>query len=102
MAQEIGVQVSVCEMTMDLMGMTREDLIDYLGLQLCWRRDLPRDCTRRAPPDGLVVRAAHEESTPSLLLRFRCECTLLRPELFKNECMAHVLFTRHLILLSMH
>lgn len=35
MAREAGVKISVCEMTMDLMGLTREDIIDYPGLELC-------------------------------------------------------------------
>ena len=35
MAREAGVRISVCEMTMDLLGLNRADLIDYPGLELC-------------------------------------------------------------------
>ena len=33
-AAEAGVQIYVCEMSMDLMGFTREELIDYPNLKL--------------------------------------------------------------------
>jgi peroxiredoxin family protein len=32
MAGELGVQIFVCEMSMDLMGLRREEMIDYPGL----------------------------------------------------------------------
>ena len=32
MAEELGVQIYVCEMSMDLMGFKREEMIDYDGL----------------------------------------------------------------------
>jgi len=32
MAGELGVQIYVCEMSMDLMGLKREEMIDYPGL----------------------------------------------------------------------
>jgi peroxiredoxin family protein len=35
MAREAGVRISVCEMTMSLMGLSLEDLVDYPGLRLC-------------------------------------------------------------------
>ena len=35
MAKSSGVRLSVCEMTMDLMGLTRDDLIDYPDLGVC-------------------------------------------------------------------
>jgi len=33
MAEELGVRIFVCEMSMDLMGFKREEMIDYQGLQ---------------------------------------------------------------------
>ena len=33
-AADAGVQISVCEMSMNLMGMTKEEMIDYPGLKL--------------------------------------------------------------------
>lgn len=35
MAQESGVQIKVCEMSMDLMGIRMEELIEYPGLEPC-------------------------------------------------------------------
>jgi len=35
MAAETGVQISICEMSMDLMGMTMDDMREYPGLQQC-------------------------------------------------------------------
>jgi peroxiredoxin family protein len=35
MAGQIGVKIYVCEMSMDLMGFKREELIDYPGLEIC-------------------------------------------------------------------
>lgn len=32
LAEELGVRIYVCEMSMDLMGFTREEFIDYKGL----------------------------------------------------------------------
>jgi len=32
MAGELGVKIYVCEMSMDLMGLKREEMIDYPGL----------------------------------------------------------------------
>jgi peroxiredoxin family protein len=32
MAEELGVRIYVCEMTMDLMGFKREEFIDYKGM----------------------------------------------------------------------
>lgn len=34
-AGQIGVQMNVCEMSMDLMGMKREEMIDYPNLKYC-------------------------------------------------------------------
>jgi len=34
-AAELGVQVKVCEMSMDLMGFKREEMIDYPSLEYC-------------------------------------------------------------------
>lgn len=34
-AGQIGVKIYVCEMSMDLMGFKREELIDYPGLEVC-------------------------------------------------------------------
>lgn len=34
-AAGLGIQIYVCEMSMDLMGIRREELIDYPGLQYC-------------------------------------------------------------------
>ena len=34
-AIEAGVQVFVCEMTLDMMGIRREELIDYPGMSVC-------------------------------------------------------------------
>ncbi|MCG6909642.1 MAG: DsrE/DsrF/DrsH-like family protein [Deltaproteobacteria bacterium] len=33
LAQELGVKIYVCEMSMDLMGFKREEMIDYEGLE---------------------------------------------------------------------
>ena len=35
MAEELGVQIFVCEMSMDLMGFKREEMIDYKNLTYC-------------------------------------------------------------------
>jgi len=35
MAEELGVQISICEMSMDLMGMKSEEMIDYKYLRYC-------------------------------------------------------------------
>ncbi len=35
MAEELGVKIFVCEMSMDLMGFRREEMIDYQGLEFC-------------------------------------------------------------------
>ena len=35
MAEEFGVQIFVCEMSMDLMGFKREEMIEYSGLSYC-------------------------------------------------------------------
>ncbi len=35
MAEELGVRIFVCEMSMDLMGFRREEMIDYQGLEFC-------------------------------------------------------------------
>jgi peroxiredoxin family protein len=35
MSEELGVRIFVCEMTMDLMGIKREEMIDYKHLEFC-------------------------------------------------------------------
>jgi peroxiredoxin family protein len=35
MAEELGVRIFVCEMSMDLMGFKREEMIDYQGITFC-------------------------------------------------------------------
>jgi len=35
MAGELGVKIFVCEMSMDLMGFSRDEMIDYPGLTYC-------------------------------------------------------------------
>jgi len=35
MAEELGVRIFVCEMSMDLMGFKREEMISYKGLTFC-------------------------------------------------------------------
>jgi peroxiredoxin family protein len=35
MAEELGVKIYVCEMTMDLMGFKREEMIEYKDLTFC-------------------------------------------------------------------
>lgn len=35
MCAELGVQFEVCEMTMSIMGIRREELRDYPDLQIC-------------------------------------------------------------------
>jgi len=35
MAEELGVRIFVCEMSMDLMGFKREEMIDYKGIEFC-------------------------------------------------------------------
>ena len=34
-AASLGVQIHVCEMSMDLMGIRREELVDYPGVEFC-------------------------------------------------------------------
>ena len=34
-AGELGVEINVCEMSMNLMGFKKEELIDYPGLNIC-------------------------------------------------------------------
>ena len=34
-AADLGVKISVCEMSMQLMGIRREELIDYPGIEFC-------------------------------------------------------------------
>jgi len=34
-AAELGVEINVCEMSMDLMGIKKEELIDYPNLNIC-------------------------------------------------------------------
>ena len=33
LAEELGVKIFICEMSMDLMGFKREEMIDYDGVQ---------------------------------------------------------------------
>jgi peroxiredoxin family protein len=35
MAGELGIQIYVCEMSMDLMGFKREEMIDYPNMDFC-------------------------------------------------------------------
>ena len=35
MAKSTGIQILVCSMTMDLMGIRREELVEYPGLEVC-------------------------------------------------------------------
>ena len=35
MAEELGVRIYVCEMSMDLMGFKREEMIAYNGMDFC-------------------------------------------------------------------
>ena len=35
MAEELGVRIFICEMSMDLMGLKREEMIDYKNLTFC-------------------------------------------------------------------
>jgi len=35
MAEELGVRIFICEMSMDLMGFKREEMIQYDGLEYC-------------------------------------------------------------------
>ena len=35
MAEELGVRIFICEMSMDLMGFKREEMIDYENLTFC-------------------------------------------------------------------
>ncbi|MEE9495638.1 MAG: DsrE/DsrF/DrsH-like family protein, partial [Desulfobacterales bacterium] len=35
MAEELNVRIYICEMTMDLMGFKREEMIDYKNLTFC-------------------------------------------------------------------
>ena len=34
-AGELGVQINICEMSMDLMGFKREEMIDYPHMNVC-------------------------------------------------------------------
>jgi peroxiredoxin family protein len=34
-AGELGIEINVCEMSMNLMGFKKEELIDYPGLNIC-------------------------------------------------------------------
>jgi len=34
-AGELGVRIYVCEMSMDLMGFTREEMIEYPNMNFC-------------------------------------------------------------------
>ena len=35
MADELGVRIYVCEMSMDLMGLKRDEMIDYQHIDYC-------------------------------------------------------------------
>jgi len=35
LAEELGVRIFICEMSMDLMGFKREEMIDYKNLTFC-------------------------------------------------------------------
>ena len=35
MAGQLGVQINICEMSMDLMGFKREEMIDYPNMKYC-------------------------------------------------------------------
>ena len=35
MAGELGVQINICEMSMELMGLKKEEMIDYPNLNIC-------------------------------------------------------------------
>jgi peroxiredoxin family protein len=35
LADELGVRIFICEMSMDLMGFKREEMIDYSNLTYC-------------------------------------------------------------------
>ena len=35
MAEELGVKIFICEMSMDLMGFKKEEMIDYQNLTYC-------------------------------------------------------------------
>jgi peroxiredoxin family protein len=35
MAEELGVRIFICEMSMDLMGFKREEMISYQGMEFC-------------------------------------------------------------------
>ena len=45
-ASELGVEISVCEMSMRLMGINREELIDYPGLSYCGVAKFVDDASR--------------------------------------------------------
>ncbi len=34
-AGELGIEINICEMSMDLMGFKREEMIDYPGMKVC-------------------------------------------------------------------
>jgi peroxiredoxin family protein len=34
-AGELGVEINICEMSMDLMGFTKDEMIDYPGMEVC-------------------------------------------------------------------
>jgi peroxiredoxin family protein len=35
MASETGVRIAVCDMSLDLLGLRLQDLVDYPGLEVC-------------------------------------------------------------------
>ena len=35
MAGELGVEINICEMSMNLMGFKKEEMIDYPGMTIC-------------------------------------------------------------------
>ena len=43
-AGELGVEINVCEMSMDLMGIKKEELIDYPHLTYLWRCNILSRC----------------------------------------------------------
>ena len=34
-AAELGVEINICEMSMNLMGFKKEEMIDYPGMKIC-------------------------------------------------------------------
>lgn len=43
-AADLGVQIRVCDMSMKLMGIRREELIDYPGLDMCGVASFAESC----------------------------------------------------------